>query len=221
VLLSTCSSESIKSGGNGGRHVEEESTSSAGMVGRIPMETVTEVREDPLEELAESNWPAKGGYRWVATDVRNQLSLFRWSHLLNSWLNCTPVITKGVSGGIVSLERVSAIDRICHGQEGATEKFFYMYMCHFSQLHVQLPLDDFTMGMLCALNVAPTQLHPKCWAYMQAFRVLCQSLYLQPSPYAFLYFYDTRPRQLTTWLCSDKSSQHQQIGRVFSILQAF
>ena len=73
----------------------------------------------------------------MASDVRNQLSLFRWSRLLNSWLNCTPVIAKGVSGGIVSLERVSDIDRLCHGQEGATKKFFYMYMCHFSQLHVR------------------------------------------------------------------------------------
>ena len=53
--------------------------------------------------------------------------------------------------------------------------------------------------MLRVLNVAPTQLHPNSWAYMQAFNVLCQSLYLQPSPYAFLYFYDTRPYQPTTW----------------------
>jgi len=200
VSLSLSSSESMESGGSIGRHVEEESTSSAGMVGRIPMETVIEVREDPLEELAESNWPAKGGYGWVAADVRNQSSLFRWSRLLNSWLNCIPVIAKGVNRGIVSLERVSAIDRVCHGQERATEKFFYMYMCHFSQLHVRLSLDDFTMGVLRALNVAPTQLHPNSWAYMQAFCVLCQSLYLQPSPHAFLYFYDTRPRQPTTWL---------------------
>jgi len=96
----------------------------------------------------------------VAADVRNQSSLFRWSRLLNSWLNCTPVIAKSVSGGIVSLERVSAIDRVCHGQEGATKKFFYMYMCHFSQLHVRLSLDDFTMGVLRALDVAPTHLHP-------------------------------------------------------------
>jgi len=164
------------------------------------METMTEVREDPPKELAESNWPAKGGYGWVAADVRNQSSLFQWSRLLNSWLNCTPVIAKGVSRGIVSLEQVSNIDCICHGQEGATEKFFYMYMCHFSQLHVRLPLDDFTMGVLRALNVAPTQLHPNSWAYMQAFRVLCQSLYLQPSHRAFLYLYDTRPHQPTTWL---------------------
>ncbi|QCD78597.1 hypothetical protein DEO72_LG1g2233 [Vigna unguiculata] len=109
------------------------------------METVREVREDPPEELAESNWSAKGGYGWVAADVHNQSSLFRLSRLLNSWLNCTPVIAKGVSGGIVSLERVSAIDRVSHGQDRVTEKFFYMYMCHFSQLHVRLPLDDFTM----------------------------------------------------------------------------
>jgi len=47
------------------------------MVGRIPMETVTEVRENPLEEMTESNWPAKGSYAWVAADVRNQSSLFR------------------------------------------------------------------------------------------------------------------------------------------------
>jgi len=74
-------------------------------------------------------------------------------------LNCTRIIAKGVNRDIVSLERVSAIDRVCHGQEGATEKFFYMYMCHFSQLHVRLLLDDFTMGVLRELNVALTQLH--------------------------------------------------------------
>jgi len=166
----------------------------------VPMEVVREIREDPPEELEESNWPAKGGYAWVASDVRDQSSLFRWSRLLNSWLNCTPVISRGVSGDIVSLERVSAIDRVCHGQEGAAEKFFYMYMCHFSQLHIRLPFDDFTMGVLRVLNVAPTQLHPNSWAYLQAFRILCESLYLETFPYAFLYFYDTRPRRPTTWL---------------------
>jgi len=116
------------------------------------------------------------------------------------------------------LERVSAIDRVRHGQEGATEKFFYMYMCHFSQLHVRLPLDDFTMGVLRELNVAPTQLHPNSWAYMQAFRVLCQSLYLQPSPRAFLYFYDTRPRQPTTWL---SLVSHPSISRLDAFSQSF
>jgi len=48
--------------------------------------------------------------------------------------------------------------------------------------------------------VAPTQLHPNSWAYLQAFRILCKSLYLEPTPYAFLYFYDTRPQRPATWL---------------------
>jgi len=55
-------------------------------VGKILMERVTEVREDPPEEIVESNWPTMAGYDWVAVDVRNQSSLFRWSRLLNSWL---------------------------------------------------------------------------------------------------------------------------------------
>jgi len=198
--VSSSSSESTESDRSKDRRLGGEGTSSGVVTSGMSMEVVREVREDPPEELEESNWPAKVGYGWVAADVRDQSSLFIWSRLLNSWLNCTPVISKGVNGDIVSLERVSAVDRVCHGQEGATEKFFYMYMCHFSQLHVRLPFDDFTMGVLRALNVAPTQLHPNSWAYLQAFRILCKSLYLEPTPYAFLYFYDTRPRRSATWL---------------------
>jgi len=139
VSLSLSSSGSMQSRGNVGRRLEEESISPVAVVGRFPMETVTEVREDPLEEIAESSWPAKAGYDWVAADVRNQSSLFRWSCLLNSSLNCSPIITKGVDRGIVSLERVSTIERVCHGQEGAAEIFFtcicvtflsYMSGCH-------------------------------------------------------------------------------------------
>jgi len=55
LSLSTSSSESVESGRSRGRQVDEESTSSGGMVSGIPMETVREVREDPPEELAESN----------------------------------------------------------------------------------------------------------------------------------------------------------------------
>ncbi|QCD93360.1 hypothetical protein DEO72_LG5g1435 [Vigna unguiculata] len=199
-LSASSSSQSTESDRSRDDRLRGEGVSAEVGTSGMPMEVVREVREDPPEELEESNWPARGGYAWVASDVRDQSSLFRWSRLLNSWLNCTPIISRGVSGDIVSLERVSAIDRVCHGQEGATEKFFYMYMCHFSQLHIRLPFDDFTMGVLRALNVAPTQLHPNSWAYLQAFPILCESLYLEPSPYAFLYFYDTRPRRPATWL---------------------
>jgi len=159
MSLSTSSSGSGRSRKDIGRQSDEGSGSPVVGTRRIPMETITEVREDPPEEIAKSSWPVKTGYEWVAADVRNQSSLFRWSRLLNSWLNCTLVVGRDVSRDIVSLERVSTVECVCHGQEGLTDKFFYMYMCHFSQLHVRLPFDDFTMGVLRLLNVAPTQLH--------------------------------------------------------------
>jgi len=66
----------------------------------------------------------------------------------------------------VSLERVSVVECVCHGQEGVADKFFYMYVCHFFQLHVRLPLDDFAIGVLRLLNVVPTQLHLNSCAYL-------------------------------------------------------
>ena len=53
------------------RRLDGEGTSSGVVTSGMPMEVVREVREDPPEELEESNWPAKGGYGWVAADVRD------------------------------------------------------------------------------------------------------------------------------------------------------
>ncbi|QCE10330.1 hypothetical protein DEO72_LG10g1560 [Vigna unguiculata] len=121
-----------------GRQCDEGSGGPTVGIGRILMETITKVREDPLEKIAESSWPTKTG--------------------------------RDVSRDIVSLERVSVVERVCHSQEGAADKFFYMYMCHFSQLH------------------------------------------------AFLYFYDTRPRQPTTWL---SLVSRPSISRLDAFTQAF
>ena len=196
-LSDLCSERSRDSGSSRDYTSDREEM---GSIGRIPMERVVEVREDLPDELAESNWPAKTGYEWVAADVGTQRSLFRWSRLLRSWWNCTTVFEKGVQRDIVAPERVTAVECVCHGQEGSTEEFFYMYMCHFLQLHIRLPFDEFTMGLLRLLNVAPTHLHPNSWAYLQAFRLLCMALYLEPSPRAFLYFFITRLKSPITWL---------------------
>jgi len=71
VSLSSSSSESKESERSVGRQVKEESSSPTTVVGKILIEMVTEVREDPLEEMVESNWPAKAGYEWIAMDVHN------------------------------------------------------------------------------------------------------------------------------------------------------
>ena len=132
MLLSTSSSGSGRSREDIGRQSDEGSGSLAVGTRRILMQTITEVREDPPEEIAESSWPVKTSYEWVAVDVRNQSLLFRWSRLLKSWLNCTPIVGRDVSRDIVSLERVSAVERVCHDQEGMADKFFYMYMSFFT-----------------------------------------------------------------------------------------
>jgi len=167
--LSSPSSGSDRSGEDGSSQSTSSERGQLGGEGTNPMESTTEVREDPPEDLAESNWPVKAGYEWVVGDMQTQYSLFWWSLLLRSWLNCIPIF-----------------DCVSHDQEGDTEEFFYVYMCHFSQLYIRLPFDDFTMGVLRLQNVALTQLHPNSWAYLQAFRVLCKALYLQPSLHFFL-----------------------------------
>ncbi|QCE14461.1 hypothetical protein DEO72_LG11g1461 [Vigna unguiculata] len=170
VSLSRSGSESERSGGDMSSRSGSGSSGQLIGEGRILMETTTETREDPPEELAESSWTAKAGYRWVAKDVRTQHSLFRWSRVLKSWLNCIPIFERGVWKDIVALERVRAIDCVCHGQEEAFEKFFYMNMCHFLHLYARLSFNDFTIGVLRLLNVGPTQLHLNSWAYLQAFK---------------------------------------------------
>ncbi|QCD79148.1 hypothetical protein DEO72_LG1g2787 [Vigna unguiculata] len=77
VSLSSSSSE--QSGGSGSSQSGSSDREQPRNVGRSPMERTIEVREDPLEELAESSWPAKAGYEWVAVDVRTQYSIFQWS----------------------------------------------------------------------------------------------------------------------------------------------
>jgi len=124
VSLSSSSSE--RSRGSGSSQSGSSDRENPGNVGRIPMERTVEVREDPLEELAESSWPTKVGYEWVATNVRTQYSIFRWSRLLKSWLNCTPIFEKGARRDIMVPKRVSVVECVCHGRDGAAEEFFYM-----------------------------------------------------------------------------------------------
>jgi len=88
--------------------------------------------------------------------------------------------------------------------------FFFMYTCLFSNLHVSLPFETFTVGALQALNVAPSQLHPNTWASMQAFRVVCQTFGVCPSASCILHFYTSHP--------SDPISWHSLVSRVDNIL---
>ena len=87
--------------------------------------------------------------------------------------------------------------RVCMGRPGAGPPFFYMYTCFFFDLHVSLPFDTFTMGVLRVLNVAPTQVHPNTWASLQAFCLLCDVMRLHPTSSSFLSYYASYPAKKT------------------------
>ncbi|RDX67049.1 hypothetical protein CR513_54111, partial [Mucuna pruriens] len=65
------------------------------------------------------------------------------------------------------------------GERGAP----YFYFCEniFSKLRIRLPFSDFEWSVLRVLNVAPTQLHPNSWAFIRAFKLLCEDMGREPS----------------------------------------
>ena len=99
---------------------------------------------------------------------------------------------------------------MCLGQSGTVPPFFYMYACFFSNLYVSLPINEFTMGVFQALNVAPTQVYPNTWASLQAFRLLCDVMCLHPTSCFFLSYYTSHPAKKASW--------HSLVGRSGSVL---
>lgn len=64
--------------------------------------------------------------------------------------------------------------RVFNRKENSGNDFFYAYCCFFYDMYVRLPLTTFEIDVLKTLNVAPTQLHPNTWRYIQAFAVMWQ-----------------------------------------------
>jgi len=85
-----------------------------------------------------------------------------------------------------------------------------MYACLFLDLYVSLPFDNFTMSVLRALHLAPTQLHPNTWVFVQAFRLVCDVFRLSPTPSTFLSYYTSHPAKLALW--------HLLVGRSGNVL---
>jgi len=111
-------------------------------------------------ELAKSNLPRRRGYEWASALVTDRFSRYRWSSMVNTYAATVPMFTSGKTSTELFAERCTPIDNVCHGREGHDHDFFYIYPCLFTDSHICLPFDEFTMGVLRTLNVAPTQLHP-------------------------------------------------------------
>jgi len=126
------------------------------------------------------------GYKWVDPIVKLPLSRFRKSSTIVALCKKVEMIASTINEHIVSIKQAKSGDNVCHGWEGHSHDFFYMYSTLVTNLHVCLPFDDFTMGILRVLNVASSQLHPNSWASIQASKLICHMFHLKPSPQVFL-----------------------------------
>jgi hypothetical protein len=62
------------------------------------------------------------------------------------------------------------------GVNTQTPNCFYMYASVVENLNLWLPFTEFELGLLNALNVAPTHIHPNGWAFVKAFELVCLGL---------------------------------------------
>ena len=130
---------------------------------------------------------------WVDPEVTGFASIFLDEPFVSSFIEKYTIMKPDASDGILTVDYCQPTDTICMGWSPLEGPFFFVYSCLFSDLHIALPLDDFTMGVLRTLNVAHSQLHPKTWALLLTFRLICDIFCLSPTPTTFLSYYTSYP----------------------------
>ena len=131
------------------------------------------------------------GYEWVHKGVHEYFSKYQSSSSIRKFAAAYAILDEDSPDEAVSLDQVSRADNACDGRGGYSDEFFFMYSVLLTSLHVRLPFDEFTVGVLCILNVAPSQLQPNVWVALEAFKLVCRVLGLKPPPPVFLHYYCT------------------------------
>ncbi|KOM37286.1 hypothetical protein LR48_Vigan03g066700 [Vigna angularis] len=139
-------------------------------------------------------------YAWAAREVKELRSQFRSRAVITDWIENSCVVRTLGYHTCVKLIACREDERICYGRENASDEFFYCYAALFYDLYVRLPFTTFQMDVLRTLNVAPSQLHPNSWGYVQAFGVLCGALGIRPTVGVFLHFFRCRPLATKGWV---------------------
>ncbi|KOM37430.1 hypothetical protein LR48_Vigan03g081200 [Vigna angularis] len=145
-------------------------------------------------------WPTVPGYDWVPQKVRQISSSFHHRQPFQDLIGHICLVKAAADARHFKLAICQMTERVCHDRGDYPTDFFYVYATMFKDLKVLLPFSDFQMGVLRTLNVAPTQLHPNGWAFMQAFSAICSGLALKPTPAPFLYFFHVQPHSSKPWV---------------------
>jgi len=128
---------------------------------------------------------------WLDSEVVKVVSVYNTSSSVQSFVDSVDILDVSFSDNLFSVRRCLSFDRVFHRRGSSSVEFFFLYDKVVKDSRLQLPLDKFSIGVLRALNVAPTQLHPNSWAYIRGFQMLCLGLGLNTTLTLFLRHYCT------------------------------
>lgn len=129
-------------------------------------------------------------YEWVQEVVARHASEYTSASLVERFPR---LLTDARRENYVVVEPCVAGESICYRPPpGDEDRFTFVYETMFTKLGVKLPFSDFECGMLRALNIAPSQLHPNSWGFLRAFTILCHGIGSEPSVGLFLSFFQAK-----------------------------
>jgi len=158
---------------------------------------------------------------WLDSKVAKATSVFTSTSSVQSFVDSVDIFDPYLPSDIFDFRRNFLSDRVFHGQGSSPDPFFFMYAKVFRDSHLQLSFDEFSIRVLRALNVAPTQLHPNNWAYIWGFRMLCLGLGLTATPALFLHHYCTRPGKKVGWLSLVSQNKNRLLAPYTSSYKQF
>jgi len=124
-----------------------------------PKQPIAADRAGPAEESSHCS-----RFEWVDPKVTEFIIVYRDSSSIGSFMDNHNMLQLDAAQDILVIDFCRSTDTICMGRSTSGGPFFFIYSSLFYDLHVALSFDHFTMGVLQALNFAPSQLHPNTWA---------------------------------------------------------
>lgn len=122
-------------------------------------DTIREIQVDTTIESDKQNLLEVPEYDWVAHEVREYATRFKWGNVFVELADHTYISKDEVKDVIVHLCMCWGNDRVCHGKKNSKLDFFFVYSCLFTNMFMRIPFEDLNARVISELNVSPTQLH--------------------------------------------------------------
>lgn len=156
-------------------------------------------------DVEENDIPQKANVGWVHKDVCSSFSTYSE---FSSALECYQSLSDPYYRISIDIQPRNEDDVVCGAPLDESKCYSYVYYCTFSKLGVRLPFTDFQCEILRTLNVAPSQLHPNCWAFLRSFEILSRGLNIPASAYSFFSFFNAKKPKPNSCLYMSNNLRH-------------